>query len=193
MKGILDLLGMKKCNHPQPKCGPYPDCKCPGGGNPAPGPSNPGPGFPIVDNCGTFSCVRHGTGPCRNKNPKECTESCRCTNKGTPAPPRRTTPAPKPAPPTPAPPTPAPPTPAPTTPAPPKTTTTSRTTPKPAPAPAPASTPAPAPAPNPAPAPASGNTGGGSKASDTGSGARKVFGSLQFYFALLIIAFLIVE
>ena len=52
-----------------------------------------------------------------------------------------------------------------------------------------------APAPNPAPAPASGNTGGGSKASDTGSGARKVFGSLhlQYYCALLIMAFLIVE
>ena len=48
----------------------------------------------------------------------------------------------------------------------------------------------------PAPAPASGNTGGsntggsntggGSKASDTGSGASKVFGSPQFYCVLII-------
>ena len=49
---------------------------------------------------------------------------------------------------------------------------------------------APAPNPPPAPAPAGGNTGGGSKASDTGSGASKVFGSLQFYCALLSMAFL---
>ena len=48
-----------------------------------------------------------------------------------------------------------------------------------------------APAPNPPPAPAGGNTGGGSKASDTGSGASKVFGSLQFHCALLSMAFLI--
>ena len=42
----------------------------------------------------------------------------------------------------------------------------------------------------PAPAPASGNKGDGNKASDTGSRARKVFGSLQFNCAILIIAFL---
>ena len=42
----------------------------------------------------------------------------------------------------------------------------------------------------PAPAPAGGNTGGGRKASDTGSGASKVYGSLQLYCALLSMAFL---